>query len=200
MLNEKKKNNATIGISDCKVEISAYSDVGLALCRLNHGSDFDDLKKAIAYIPGCIGEDYLQIIACYLSNVAIEAGYAINNLLVWEDVFHQHLSYTEDEEQELQMNATNAISGWYNSGKANQIEAIFYFTEHLDASLTGFYDLGGSEYFSLGCFLHPDNKKAIYKPNSNELKPGVIPGYWVGTDENFLGWLSSISGYRFEFV
>jgi len=157
------------------------------------------LKKATAYIHGCLGEDLLNLFTSYIVDSAIKKGCAIDTLLVWSDVHISEKPYTEEEAIYMKDRASEVVANWYNTGDKNQIEAIFLFNVYQNISLEGFYNFGGSDYFSLGCLIHPANKMAIYKPNSNELKPGIIPGYWLGGDESFLEMLSLISGYKFVF-
>jgi len=193
MAKNKNRNIPFIGVpKNNKFNGSKHSNRGLAVLTRKSTVSFEGLKKAIAYIPGRLGEDYFQIIFSYLSRVALNEGYVIDNMLVWRDVFQDDYFYNEEEADDYIMQANKVVMDWHKTDNDVQFDAIFSFNQHYNISLSGFHDLSGSGYFSLGCLIHPDNKKAIYRPNSNELKLGILPGYWVGHDENFDAWITAM--------
>jgi len=174
-----------------KMKNSHYkSKRGLAIMQVNisDGDDsFEGLKKAVAYVPGCLGKDNLDVVVSYLLNRALDEGYIIKALLVWDDVY-TNKTYTQKDFDDMTEGASKALSDWYYESEKRPFEAIFKFHENHDVSVFGYHDTSNNYPYWLGMCYHPDNVKAIFKPNSDELKSGIIPAYWVGRDEGFYKW------------
>lgn len=186
--NKRKNSNYKNGMSKKK-------DVGVYMCSLETSKDFEGLKKAVAYIPGCLGTARLRLIISYLLSRAYAEGYVIEYLFLWDNVFNLGESYTEVEADNLLIKASKYVADFYDLHKENPtpIEAIFTFYDNFDVSVEGFHKL--IDYYDgsvLGELIDPDNKKAIYKPYSNELNPGIIPGFWFGRDEDFYDWIDMV--------
>ena len=97
MAKKKRKNSnyksgmpkrSMIAIRGDKADVSKHgksSPFHMNIIRTVEG--FENLKPAIAYIPGYHSLDFLQLIVSYFVTYAHEAGYRIGKFLTWNDAF-----------------------------------------------------------------------------------------------------------------
>jgi len=150
--------------------------IGVFCHSLTVDKNFKGLKKAVAYIPGCLGVEYLNKICSFLYDI-VRGKYVIEHLFIWKDFYLMSDIYTQKDIYKKEVEAYDLMAEHWRSGEHNQFEAIITF-QNIDGNSFKIYrtspNVSKRHWIESALYNEPGNRKIIYKPNSDELNPGII--------------------------